>query len=64
MIRSVSFNETGDITVSGQMGTDRVVRGVVLLTEEQAQEAERHGWQRFGKPMTETTPHLIAVRRK
>ena len=64
MIRDISFNEAGDIIIETATHRDVCKSGVVLLTEEQAQEAERHGWERFGNVVTETVPHLIAVRRK
>lgn len=63
MIRRITFNEDGDIVIDTTMHHDVCKFGVVLLTEEQAQEAERHGWRRFGNPVTETRPHLIPVQR-
>lgn len=63
MKRIVEFTGHGDIVLRGAGGTDVVKSGVVMLTLQQAQEAERHGWKIEGKPDHATMPSLYRVKR-
>jgi hypothetical protein len=61
MVRSVEFRGNGDIVIGGEKQHDVISSGVVLLTKEQAEQAERHGW-RIGAKFTEATvPPLYRV---
>lgn len=63
MIRRVEFTGSGDIVLSGELGTDVVKSGVVMLTQQQADEAVRHGWSIIGEGDPATQPPLIRVKR-
>lgn len=63
MIRLVTFNDHGDILLQGELGTDTVKHGVVLLTKEQAAQAAEWGWYPDGDAPSETVPPLYRVRR-
>jgi hypothetical protein len=63
MIRKVSFLDDGRIVVAGEESTDIIYYGVVLLTRDQAEEAERYGWKRIGAHPSETEMGLERVQR-
>jgi hypothetical protein len=45
MVREISFNAFGDIIVTTETHTDRIERGIVLLTPEQVTRAAQWGWK-------------------
>jgi hypothetical protein len=64
MIRKISFTKNGSICVeTSETYTEVISLGVVLLTAEQAKEAEQYGWKPYGNGpySTETDPPLYAV---
>jgi hypothetical protein len=63
VIRTVNFTDDGDIVLRGELGTDFVKSGCVLLTKAQADEAAKHGWVIQGDPETATQPPLYRVYR-
>jgi hypothetical protein len=64
MNRVISFTGDGDIRVEGEMFTEVISCGVVLLTLEQARTAELHGWKLDEQPFAkETSPWLYSVRK-
>ena len=66
MIRNITFTAEGHIHIEGEMSSETIRCGVVLLTKAQAAEAKKHGWLPYGPGpyATSTTPALYAVKKK
>lgn len=65
MNRTISFTPEGHIHIEGELSTETIRGGIVLLTAVQVEEALKNGWHRYGtRPYaTDTIPALYAVKK-
>lgn len=64
MNRCIEFSSDGDTLVTGIPQPYRITYGIVLLTEEQAKEAENHNWIRVESCASERSRGMVRVKKE